>query len=89
MFCEYTYIVFWIFLWHLFAYKRYFVEILLYGLINRKFVFNKFAAEFDKDTIIMTLLRSMEKQGNFLFKYRGQFPIILFLLAVPFMYFTD
>ena len=37
----------------------------------------------------MALLQSMEKQGNFLFKYRGQFPVVLFLLAVPFIYFTD
>ena len=31
----------------------------------------------------------MEKQGNFLFKYRGQFPVILFFLSIPFIYFTD
>ena len=37
----------------------------------------------------MALLQSMERQGNFLFKYRGQFPVVLFLLAVPFIYFTD
>ena len=37
----------------------------------------------------MALLQSMEKQGNFLFKYRGQFPVILFILAVPFIYLTD
>lgn len=37
----------------------------------------------------MALLQSMERQGNFLFKYRGQFPIILFILAVPFIYLTD
>ena len=30
----------------------------------------------------MSLEQSFEKQGNFLFKYRGQFPIILFLLAI-------
>ncbi|MAW30874.1 MAG: lipid A phosphate methyltransferase [Flavobacteriales bacterium] len=35
------------------------------------------------------LLKSFEEQGNFLFKYRGQFPVILFLIALPFMYFTD
>ena len=35
----------------------------------------------------MALVNSMEKQGNFLFKYRGQFPIILFILAIPFLYF--
>lgn len=37
----------------------------------------------------MSLLNSFETQGNFLFKYRGQFPVILFLIALPFMYFTD
>ncbi len=37
----------------------------------------------------MALVQSMEKQGNFLFKYRGQFPVLLFILAVPFIYFTD
>lgn len=37
----------------------------------------------------MALVHSMEKNGSFLFKYRGQFPILLFLLAVPVIYFTD
>lgn len=37
----------------------------------------------------MALVESLEKQGNFLFKYRGQFPVVLFLLAIPFIYFTD
>src|SRR5688500_9355573 len=37
----------------------------------------------------MALVHSLEKNGNFLFKYRGQFPLILFLLAVPAIYFTD
>ena len=37
----------------------------------------------------MALLQSMERQGKFLFKYRGQFPVILFILAVPFIYLTD
>ena len=37
----------------------------------------------------MALLQSMEREGNFLFKYRGQFPIILFILVVPFIYLTD
>ena len=35
----------------------------------------------------MILVNSREKQGNFLFKYRGQFPILLFILAIPFLYF--
>tara|TARA_B110000908_G_C10097495_1_gene377001 strand:- start:61 stop:804 length:744 start_codon:yes stop_codon:yes gene_type:complete len=37
----------------------------------------------------MALAQSMEKQGNFLFKYRGQFPVILFMLAVPFINATN
>ena len=37
----------------------------------------------------MSLVNSWEKQGNFLFKYRGQFPVILFVLSVPFLYFTE
>jgi len=37
----------------------------------------------------MTLVQTFEKQGNFLFKYRGQFPVILFLLAIPFVWKTD
>ena len=37
----------------------------------------------------MALIQSMEREGNFLFKYRGQFPIGLFILAVLFIYLTD
>lgn len=37
----------------------------------------------------MSLIQSIENQGNFLFKYRGQFPVILFLLSIPFIYLTD
>lgn len=37
----------------------------------------------------MALVHSLEKNGNKLFKYRGQIPVILFLLAVPVIYFTD
>ena len=37
----------------------------------------------------MDLVQSFEKQGNFLFKYRGQFPVLLFILSVPFIYLTD
>ena len=37
----------------------------------------------------MALVQSFEKQGNFLFKYRGQFPVLLFILSVPFVYLTD
>ncbi|MEO5570538.1 MAG: isoprenylcysteine carboxylmethyltransferase family protein, partial [Bacteroidia bacterium] len=31
----------------------------------------------------MTLVSSFEKSGNYLFKYRGQIPVVLFLLAIP------
>ena len=34
----------------------------------------------------MALLHSFESSGNFLFKYRGQLPVILFILAVPAIY---
>lgn len=37
----------------------------------------------------MALLHSFEKSGNVLFRYRGQIPVILFLLAIPVIYFTD
>ncbi len=37
----------------------------------------------------MALVHSFEKNGNLLFKYRGQIPVILFVLAVPVVYFTD
>ena len=37
----------------------------------------------------MSLVDSLEKQGNFLFKYRGQFPLVLFVLVVPFLYYTE
>ncbi|TNE53182.1 MAG: DUF1295 domain-containing protein [Bacteroidetes bacterium] len=37
----------------------------------------------------MALIHTFESSGNFLFRYRGQFPLILFLTAVPVIYFTD
>jgi protein-S-isoprenylcysteine O-methyltransferase Ste14 len=37
----------------------------------------------------MALVHSLEKNGNFLFKYRGQIPIVLFLMSIPVIYFTD
>lgn len=37
----------------------------------------------------MALLHSFENSGNFLFKYRGQIPIILFVGAVPVIYLTN
>ena len=36
----------------------------------------------------MALLHSMEKSGNQLFRHRGQIPVILFVLAIPVIYFT-
>ena len=37
----------------------------------------------------MALINSFEKSGNLLFRYRGQIPVLLFLSAVPVVYFTD
>lgn len=37
----------------------------------------------------MALLYSFEKSGNILFRYRGQIPVLLFILAIPVVYFTD
>jgi len=31
----------------------------------------------------MTLIHSFEKEGNVLFRYRGQIPVLLFVLAIP------
>ena len=37
----------------------------------------------------MALIHSLEKSGNILFKFRGQIPVILFILAIPVVFFTD
>ena len=37
----------------------------------------------------MSLIREFEASGNWLFKYRGQLPVVLFILALPVIYFTD
>ena len=37
----------------------------------------------------MALVQTFEKQGNFLFKYRGQFPLILLLFSIPFIFITN
>lgn len=36
----------------------------------------------------MALIDSFEKTGNFLFKYRGHLPIVLFLIAIPVAIYT-
>jgi protein-S-isoprenylcysteine O-methyltransferase Ste14 len=36
----------------------------------------------------MALIHSFEKSGNLLFRYRGQIPVILFLAAIPVVWFT-
>lgn len=43
-----------------------------------------FATHFDS----MALIHSFEKSGNWLFRYRGQLPVILFLSAIPVIWFT-
>jgi protein-S-isoprenylcysteine O-methyltransferase Ste14 len=37
----------------------------------------------------MALVDSFEKSGNKLFRYRGQIPVILFIAAIPVVYYTD
>jgi len=36
----------------------------------------------------MALIHSFENSGNMLFRYRGQIPMILFILVIPVLYFT-
>ncbi|MFN8154571.1 MAG: isoprenylcysteine carboxylmethyltransferase family protein [Bacteroidia bacterium] len=36
----------------------------------------------------MALVEQLESQGNWLFRYRGQLPLILFLLVIPVMIYT-
>jgi protein-S-isoprenylcysteine O-methyltransferase Ste14 len=36
----------------------------------------------------MALIHSFEKSGNFLFRYRGQIPLLLFAAAIPVIWFT-
>lgn len=37
----------------------------------------------------MALVHSLEKNGNLLFRYRGQIPVLLFLASIPAIYFTN
>jgi len=37
----------------------------------------------------MALVNQFEKEGNFLFRHRGEIPIVLFVAAVPIIYFTN
>jgi protein-S-isoprenylcysteine O-methyltransferase Ste14 len=37
----------------------------------------------------MALIHSFETSGNALFRFRGQIPVILFVIAAPVLYFTD
>ncbi len=37
----------------------------------------------------MALVNSFEKEGNFLFRHRGEIPIVLFAAAIPVIYFTN
>ncbi len=37
----------------------------------------------------MALKHAFENSGNFLFRHRGQFPLVLFALAIPVIYFTN
>jgi protein-S-isoprenylcysteine O-methyltransferase Ste14 len=39
--------------------------------------------------VIMALIHSFEKSGNWLFRYRGQLPVVLFLIAIPVVWKTS
>ena len=36
----------------------------------------------------MAFINSFEKEGNYLFRHRGEIPVILFVLAIPVVFFT-
>ena len=38
---------------------------------------------------LMALIDSFESDGNWLFRHRGQLPVVLFLLAIPAIFFHD
>ena len=42
-----------------------------------------------QNSTAMALIHSFEKSGNWLFKHRGELPVVLFLTAVPVVYFTE
>lgn len=37
----------------------------------------------------MALIQSFENSGNILFKYRGQIPVLVFILAIPILFLTE
>ncbi len=37
----------------------------------------------------MALIHSFEKSGNFLFRHRGEIPVVLFIFAIPVIYLTN
>lgn len=39
--------------------------------------------------LYMALIHSFEKSGNWLFRHRGELPVVLFILAIPVVYLTD
>lgn len=43
----------------------------------------------DNHSFSMSLQDTMVRQGNFLFKYRGQIPLVLFVLAIPSIYLSE
>ncbi|HEY9114579.1 MAG TPA: isoprenylcysteine carboxylmethyltransferase family protein [Bacteroidales bacterium] len=37
----------------------------------------------------MAFINSFEREGNMLFRHRGQIPVVLFLMAIPVVYYTS
>ncbi len=52
-------------------------------------IFCIFAACINTTHNNVALIQSYEKSGSLLFKYRGQIPVIIFLITVPLLFFTN
>src|SRR5688572_32847151 len=56
---------------------------------NKFFLFFKIDFIYHQIAPFMALIHSFEDDGNWLFKRRGFIPVVLFVLAIPAVYFTD
>ena len=57
----------------------------IFRLESNRFFFFFFSSKNN----IVALLQSFEKTGGILFKYRGQIPVLIFILAVPVLIYTN
>lgn len=59
------------------------------GILNGRNIDNKYRMVYIHQKFYMALLHELETQGNWLFKRRGQMPVVLFILAVPAVFLAD